>query len=59
MRSSCRAAIGPFRLAVNTALARIFRSGDILGIFTKWVGGGAQRPNQLIGAVYLLGTLSE
>lgn len=48
-----------FRLAVNTALAYVFRSGDIINIFTKWVGGGAQRPNQLIGAVYLLGALSD
>lgn len=48
-----------FRLAVNTALAHIFRSGDIIAIFTKWVGGGAQRPNQLIGAIYLLGALSD
>jgi ABC-type amino acid transport substrate-binding protein len=48
-----------FRLAVNTALAQIFRSSDIINIFTKWVGGGVQRPNQLIGAIYLLGALSD
>jgi ABC-type amino acid transport substrate-binding protein len=48
-----------FRLAVNTALAQIFRSGDILNIFTKWFGGFAQRPNLLIGAVYLLGSLAD
>lgn len=48
-----------FRLAVNTALAQIFRSGEILNIFTKWFGGVAQRPNLLIGAVYLLGSLAE
>lgn len=48
-----------FRLAVNTALAQIFRSGEILSVFTKWVGGVAQRPNRLIGTVYLLGALSE
>jgi ABC-type amino acid transport substrate-binding protein len=48
-----------FRLAVNTALAQIFRSGEILNIFTKWFGGVAQRPNLLIGAVYLLGSLAD
>lgn len=48
-----------FRLAVNTALAKTFRSGEILNIFTKWFGGVAQRPNLLIGAVYLLGGLAD
>lgn len=48
-----------FRLAVNKALAQIFRSGAILNIFTKWVGGVAQRPSRLIGTVYLLGALAE
>ncbi|MFZ1885949.1 MAG: amino acid ABC transporter substrate-binding protein [Rhodoplanes sp.] len=48
-----------FRLAVNTALAHTFRSGEILNIFTKWFGGVAQRPNLLIGAVYLLGSLAD
>ena len=48
-----------FRLAVNTALAQIFRGGDILDIFTKWFGGVASRPNPLIGSVYLLGALPE
>ena len=48
-----------FRLAVNTALAHTFRSGKILNIFTKWFGGVAQRPNLLIGAVYLLGSLAD
>lgn len=48
-----------FRLAVNTALAEIFRSGEILNIFTRWVGGVAQRPNLLVGAIYLLGALSD
>jgi len=48
-----------FRLAVNTALAQIFRGGDILDIFTKWFGGVALRPSPLIGSVYLLGALPE
>jgi glutamate/aspartate transport system substrate-binding protein len=48
-----------FRLAVNTAIAQIFRSGEILTIFTKWIGGAAQHPNLLIGAIYRLGALSD
>jgi glutamate/aspartate transport system substrate-binding protein len=48
-----------FRLAVNTALAQIFRSGDVLDVFTKWFGGVTSRPNVLIGAVYLLGALPD
>src|SRR5215813_6690920 len=28
-----------FRLAVNTALAHVFRSGEILGLYTKYLGG--------------------
>jgi glutamate/aspartate transport system substrate-binding protein len=48
-----------FRLAVNTALAQIFRSGDILDVFTRWFGGVTSRPNVLIGAVYLLGALPD
>jgi glutamate/aspartate transport system substrate-binding protein len=28
-----------FRLAVNTALAHVFRSGEILGLYTKYIGG--------------------
>jgi ABC-type amino acid transport substrate-binding protein len=48
-----------FRLAVNTALAQTFRSGEVLNIFTKWFGGVAQRPSLLIGAVYLLGGLAD
>jgi ABC-type amino acid transport substrate-binding protein len=48
-----------FRLAVNTALARIFRGGEVLDIFTKWFGGVTSRPNVLIGAVYILGALPD
>jgi glutamate/aspartate transport system substrate-binding protein len=48
-----------FRLAVNTALAQIFRSSEILDIFTRWFGGVTSRPNVLIGAVYILGALPD
>jgi hypothetical protein len=39
--------------------SRIFRSGDILDVFTRWFGGVTSRPNVLIGAVYLLGALPD
>jgi hypothetical protein len=46
-----------FRVAVNTALAQVYRSSEILDIFTHWFGGAGLRPNLLIGAVYVLGAL--
>ena len=48
-----------FRVAVNTALAEVYRSSEILDIFTHWFGGAGLRPNLLIGAVYVLGALPE
>jgi ABC-type amino acid transport substrate-binding protein len=47
------------RVAVNGALADIYRSGEILKIYDKWFGQkGLQRGN-LLSAVYLLGALPE
>jgi glutamate/aspartate transport system substrate-binding protein len=48
-----------FRLAVNTALAQVFRSGDVLDVYTNWFSNVASRPNALIGAVYVLGALPQ
>src|SRR6185503_9730082 len=45
------------RLAVNRALAEIYRSGEILRIFDKWFGGLAMRPTLLLGAAYLFGQI--
>ena len=47
------------RLAVNAALARIFRSGDVLKIYEKWFTPVGLRPGPLINAVYLLGALPD
>jgi len=47
------------RLAVNAALARIFRSGEVLKIYEKWFTPVGLRPGPLINAVYLLGALPE
>jgi hypothetical protein len=44
MRSCCRAAI--FRLAVNTGLAQIFRTGKTADLFERWFFGS--RPGLLL-----------
>jgi glutamate/aspartate transport system substrate-binding protein len=47
------------RLAVNTALAEIYRSGDVQKIFGVWFGQLGLRPGALLNAVYLLGAMAE
>jgi glutamate/aspartate transport system substrate-binding protein len=47
------------RLAVNTALAEIYRRGDNLKIFDKWFSPMGLRPSLLLGAAFALGTLPE
>jgi len=47
------------RLAVNTALARIYGSGEVLTIFNKWFSEIGLRPSLLLGAAYALGTFPE
>ena len=47
------------RLAVNTALARIYGSGEVLTIFNKWFSPVGLRPSLLLGAAYALGTLPD
>ena len=47
-----------FRLAVNRALAGIYRSGEILKIYDKWLGV-LGRPGILLSAVYVLQTIPE
>jgi len=46
------------RLAVNTALAQIYRSGAIGEIFGRWFGG-LGRPGPLIETMFLLGAVPE
>jgi ABC-type amino acid transport substrate-binding protein len=48
-----------FRLAVNTGLAQIFRSGQGLEIFKRWFEPIGLRPGLLLGAIYALGSLPE
>lgn len=47
------------RLAVNTGLAEVYRSGEVMKIFERWFGPLGLRPGLLLGASYALGGLSE
>ena len=48
-----------FELAVNTALARTYRSGEIAQIYEKWFGAWGARPSRLLLAMYALNSLPE
>ena len=47
------------RLAVNTALAELYRTGAVLRIFDQWFGRLGLRPGLLLGAAYTLGGLPD
>jgi ABC-type amino acid transport substrate-binding protein len=47
-----------FRLAVNAALAEIYRSGAITEIFNRWFGSMG-KPGLMIQAAYVLGAIPE
>jgi len=47
-----------FRLAVNRALAGLYRSGDIVPIYERWFGGFG-KPSEAIQAMYMLNGLPE
>jgi glutamate/aspartate transport system substrate-binding protein len=47
------------RLAVNTGLAEIYRSGAIMGVFQKWFGPIGLQPGVLNKAAYAVGGLSN
>lgn len=46
------------RLAVNTALAHIYRDGEIASIFSKWFGALGE-PTTLMRAMFIFGSLRE
>jgi glutamate/aspartate transport system substrate-binding protein len=48
-----------FRLAVNTGLAQVFRSGDVIEIYSKYFNNVAWRPSVWLGAVFAFGGLPE
>jgi glutamate/aspartate transport system substrate-binding protein len=47
------------RLAVNTGLSQIYRSGQIAEVFRRWFDQIGLRPNVLVGAAFILGGLSD
>jgi len=47
-----------FRLAVNRALAELYRSGGIAPIYERWFGGFG-KPSPAIAAMYMLNGLPE
>lgn len=47
-----------FRLAVNTGLAQIYRSGEIIEIFGRWFRAFGE-PGPVIKAMYILGAIPE
>jgi glutamate/aspartate transport system substrate-binding protein len=46
-----------FRLAVNTGLAQVFRTGKTVDLFERWFFGS--RPGLLLEALYTLGRISD
>lgn len=48
-----------FLLAVNTALANTYRSGEIAKIYEKWFGVWGARPSKLLLAMYALFSIPE
>jgi ABC-type amino acid transport substrate-binding protein len=48
-----------FRLAVNTGLARIFRSGSVVELYSKYFGAFGRQPSTWVGAVLTFGGLPE
>jgi glutamate/aspartate transport system substrate-binding protein len=48
-----------FRLAVNTGLARTFRSGAVVELYTKYFASFGRQPSTWVGAVLTFGGLPE
>jgi glutamate/aspartate transport system substrate-binding protein len=48
-----------FRLAVNTGLAQIYRSGLIAEVYKRWFDQIGLRPGVLLQATYTLGSLAD
>jgi ABC-type amino acid transport substrate-binding protein len=48
-----------FRLVANTAITQLFRSGQHIQIYQKWIGRIGIRPSPILGAMYQLNTIPE
>jgi glutamate/aspartate transport system substrate-binding protein len=47
------------KLSVDAALARIYRSGQVIQVFEQWFGGLGLRPGVLMKAMFILGAVPE
>jgi glutamate/aspartate transport system substrate-binding protein len=47
------------KLAVDAALARIYRSGQVVQVFDQWFGMLGLRPGALLKAMFMLGAVPE
>ena len=48
-----------FRLVANKALSQLYRSGQHIQIYNKWIGRIGIRPSPILGAMYQLNTIPE
>jgi ABC-type amino acid transport substrate-binding protein len=48
-----------FRLVANSALAQLYRSGQHIQIYNKWIGRIGIRPSPVLAAMYQLNTIPE
>ncbi len=48
-----------FRLVANKSLAQLYRSGQHIQIYNKWIGRIGIRPSPMLAAMYQLGMLPE
>lgn len=48
-----------FRMVANGALAQLYRSGQHVPIYNKWIGRIGVRPSTLLAAMYQLNTIPE
>ena len=48
-----------FRLVVNSALSKLYRSGQHIQIYNKWIGRIGIRPSPSLAAMYQLNTIPE
>lgn len=48
-----------FRLVANSAISQLYRSGQHIQMFNKWIGRIGIRPSPILGAMYQLNTIPE
>jgi glutamate/aspartate transport system substrate-binding protein len=48
-----------FRLIANRALAQLYRSGEITGVYDRWFGDWGGQPSRLLVAMFALNGIPE